>query len=87
MNEACQWYQRGTQLGPAQMAEYFQGDLARGGSYEARAWAGLGLAYYLQQDYARAEESFNQAIDLAPDLAPAWNNLGNISDTIFFDFG
>ncbi|HUI60565.1 MAG TPA: tetratricopeptide repeat protein [Steroidobacteraceae bacterium] len=40
------------------------------------AWSNLGVAYFQQRDYERAEKCARKAIELAPGFANAWANLG-----------
>lgn len=39
------------------------------------AWSNLGIAYYEEQDLARAEKCCRKAIELSPNFANAWANL------------
>ena len=39
------------------------------------AWSNLGIAYYEEQNLARAEECCRKAIELSPNFANAWANL------------
>jgi type IV pilus biogenesis/stability protein PilW len=43
----------------------------------------LGLIYFRQQDYPKAEQSFQSAIELNPKMSEAFNNLG----TLYYDRG
>jgi predicted TPR repeat methyltransferase len=40
------------------------------------AWSNLGVAYFKERDFERAELCARKAIGLAPDFANAWANLG-----------
>lgn len=40
------------------------------------AWSNLGVAYYRERDFDRAEFCARKAIEIAPDFANAWGNLG-----------
>ena len=40
------------------------------------AWSNLGVAYFKERDFVRAEFCARKAIEIAPDFANAWANLG-----------
>jgi predicted TPR repeat methyltransferase len=40
------------------------------------AWSNLGVAYFKERDFERAEFCARKAIEIAPDFANAWANLG-----------
>jgi len=40
------------------------------------AWSNLGIAYYQEHDFERAEQCYRRAIGLNPDFVNAWANLG-----------
>jgi predicted TPR repeat methyltransferase len=40
------------------------------------AWSNLGVAYFKERDFERAEFCARKALDISPDFANAWANLG-----------
>ncbi len=71
-----QWYLLGTRFSPRDQLSFYTDGLQRDPAYHPWAECGLGLACCRLKRVEEGVAHFEAAINAAPDLVPAWYNLG-----------
>jgi len=58
-------------------------DVAQQGKADAEAWNYLGILYFRQQNFRKAEEAYSKSINLDSKIPKTYNNLGTLYLTAF----